>query len=93
MAKRSNLAASLKAAAGGEAPSASRQIANLTQTVLPPPAMAKGGRAPSRSGRKAVYAWVDPAMHKRLKLLSLESGQSIDALVTQAVATFLDARK
>ena len=92
MAKRPNLAASLKAAAGGEAPSASRQIASLTENA-PSPAISKEGRAPSRSGRKAVYAWVDPAMHKRLKLLSLESGQSIDALVTQAVAAFLDTRK
>jgi hypothetical protein len=44
-----------------------------------------GKRSPSREGRKAVYAWVDPALHKQLKRLSLETGRSIDALVTEGV--------
>jgi hypothetical protein len=44
-------------------------------------------RAPSRrcKQRKAIYAWVDPAEHRKLKKLSLETERSIDALVTEAV--------
>ena len=42
-------------------------------------------RNSSRVGRKAIYAWVDPAEHRRLKRLSLDLDRSIDALVTEGV--------
>lgn len=90
MGKRPNLAASLKAAATGERPpTPAQQLERLAEAVTAAPAKERTKRAPSREGRKAVYAWVDPAMHKKLKLLSIERGDSIDALVTEALSMFL----
>lgn len=90
MGKRPNLAASLKAAAAGERPpTPAQQLERLAEVVTAAPAKEPTKRAPSREGRKAVYAWVDPAMHKQLKLLSIERGESIDALVTEALTAFL----
>lgn len=83
-AKRPNLAANVKAAAG-DAPALSAP----PMQRMPAPAnvtrSSDAKRSPSREGRKAVYAWVDPALHKQLKRLSLETGRSIDALVTEGV--------
>lgn len=82
MTKRPNLAANVKAAAGEPAvPPAAQLIQPLPKPVTPPEAK----RSMSRAGRKAIYAWVDPAEHKKLKQLSLETERSIDALVTEAV--------
>jgi hypothetical protein len=51
------------------------------EPVAPPEAK----RSASRAGRKAIYAWVDPAEHRKLKRLSLDTDRSIDALVTEGV--------
>lgn len=84
--KRPSLAANVKAAAADAAEPA---LPALPMKPMPAPANAagpvEGKRSPSREGRKAVYAWVDPALHKQLKRLSLETGRSIDALVTEGV--------
>jgi hypothetical protein len=85
MAKRPSLAANVKAAAG-EPP-----ILPVVRLPEPPPAAAEPvappevKRSASRVGRKAVYAWIDPAEHRKLKKLSLDTDRSIDALVTEAV--------
>lgn len=87
--KRPSLAATVKAAATTEtaaAPVAAHTISNdaVSSATTGPK------RSPSRTGRKAVYAWIDPAEHKRLKRLSLETGRSIDALVTEGISLLFD---
>jgi hypothetical protein len=82
MAKRPSLAANVKAAAGEPA------LLPVMRTELPPTesvAPPEAKRSASRIGRKAIYAWVDPAQHRKLKKLSLDLDRSIDALVTEAV--------
>ena len=71
---------------GGEAPAdivALRAAKEAWKKGLVAPSEAK--RSASRVGRKAIYAWVDPAEHRKLKKLSLDTERSIDALVTEAV--------
>jgi hypothetical protein len=85
--KRASLAANVKAAAA--APTAQ---APLPERMSPPERATRpagGRRAASREGRKALYAWVDPAEHLKLKRLSLETGRSIDALVAEGVGLVL----
>ncbi len=89
MAKRPSLAANVKAAAG-EPP-----VLPASLMVELPPAEHAGRpeaakRSPSRAGRKAIYAWVDPAEHRTLKKLALDTERSIDALVTEAVHLLFD---
>ena len=83
MAKRPSLAANVKAAAGEPS------ILPVPQTTAARPsdhaARPEAKRAASRAGRKAIYAWVDPVEHRKLKKLSLDTERSIDALVTEAV--------
>jgi hypothetical protein len=82
MAKRPSLAANVKAAAGEPA------ILPAIRAEPPPvePVLAQEPkRSASRAGRKAIYAWVDPAEHRKLKKLSLDTERSIDALVTEGV--------
>jgi hypothetical protein len=85
MGKRPNLAANVKAAAG--APPI-EPLAPIVQSAAVGQPEAK--RSASRVGRKAIYAWVDPAEHRKLKKLSLETERSIDALVTEAVHLLFD---
>lgn len=82
MTKRPSLAANVKAAAGTP-PIYPVVQADQTAPASEPELQAK--RSASRAGRKAIYAWVDPAEHKKLKRLSLDTGRSIDALVTEGV--------
>jgi hypothetical protein len=84
MGKRPNLAANVKAAAGAP------PIAPVAQIVQSESAAQPETKRSSRAGRKAVYAWVDPAEHKKLKKLSLETERSIDALVTEAMHLLFD---
>jgi hypothetical protein len=84
MAKRPSLAANVRAAAG-EPP-----ILPVARLIEPPPptepaALPDAKRSASRVGRKAIYAWVDPAEHRKLKKLSFDTERSIDALVTEGV--------
>ena len=82
MAKRPSLAANVKAAAG-------EPVILPVMRTEPPPAERitpqEPKRSASRAGRKAIYAWVDPAEHRKLKKLSLDTEHSIDALVTEGV--------
>jgi hypothetical protein len=82
MGKRPNLAANVKAAAGDPAP---LPVIRTESTPAEPVAPPEVKRSASRAGRKAIYAWVEPAEHRKLKKLSLETERSIDALVTEAV--------
>jgi hypothetical protein len=82
MTKRPNLAANVKAAAGEPAVLPAARLVEIAPEPVSPP---DGKRSASRVGRKAIYAWVDPTEHKKLKKLSLETDRSIDALVTEGV--------
>jgi hypothetical protein len=82
MAKRPSLAANVKAAAG-EPPQL--PVARVIQSSPKADAQPEAKRSASRAGRKAIYAWVDPAEHRKLKRLSLDTDRSIDALVTEGV--------
>lgn len=82
MAKRPSLAANVKAAAGEPAVlPVMRREPPLAERVTPQ----EPKRSASRAGRKAIYAWVDPAEHRKLKKLSLDTERSIDALVTEGL--------
>ncbi len=83
MAKRPSLAANVKAAAGEPALLPVMRVEPSPAAEPVPPQETK--RSASRTGRKAIYAWVDPAEHHKLKKLSLDTGRSIDALVTEGV--------
>jgi hypothetical protein len=82
MAKRPSLAANVKAAAG-EPPVL--PVAQMVQASPPTDTQPEAKRSASRAGRKAIYAWVDPAEHRKLKRLSLDTDRSIDALVAEGV--------
>ena len=88
MAKRPSLAANVKAAAGEPA------ILPVMRMEQPPEPVApqEPKRSASRAGRKAIYAWVDPAEHRKLKKLSLDTDRSIDALVTEGVQLLFEKR-
>jgi hypothetical protein len=83
MGKRPSLAANVKAAAGEPSVLPVPRTTEATHAERATPSEAK--RSASRVGRKAIYAWVDPAEHRKLKKLSLDTERSIDALVTEAV--------
>ena len=89
MAKRPNLAANVKAAAGE--PSVI-PVVRMVEAVPAEHAIQSetAKRSASRVGRKAIYAWVDPVEHRKLKKLSLDTDRSIDALVTEAVHLLFD---
>jgi hypothetical protein len=76
MAKRANLAANVKAAAAadGEPP----LFPELPAVPIKP-------KQSSRAGRKAIYAWIEPSEHLKLKRLALDTGRSVEALVTEGV--------
>lgn len=88
--KRPSLAANVKAAAAeehaDEAPAVKAAPARRMLVPTNATAPTETKRSASREGRKAVYAWVDPAQHMKLKRLSLDTGRSIDALVTEGVS-------
>jgi hypothetical protein len=75
MAKRANLAENVKAAAGASA-ATGEPIALAFQEPK---------RSMSRVGRKAIYAWVEPAEHLKLKRLAVDTGRSVEALVIEGV--------
>ena len=80
MNKRANLAAALQTATrGGEAATVSRE-ATPAATVTP-----IGARTASRIGKKTVAAHFDPAVSKQLKMIGIESDQSTQSLMREAL--------
>ena len=55
--------------------------------LTPPiaPATIVASRAPSRVGLKAVTVYVDPAAHRQLRILAIETDTSSQALLVDAV--------
>lgn len=45
---------------------------------------------PSRQGKKAVTAYVDPETHKRLRILGLELGMSSQDMIIEALKDFFE---
>ena len=79
--KRPCLADNVKAAAAAAAPPPLPRMPGPSNDAP----VARGKRSATRERRKAVYAFMDPAEHRALKMLSLDTGRTIDALVTKAV--------
>ena len=42
-------------------------------------------QAPSRRGRRAVTFYTDPEAHQQLRILGVETGESTQALMTEAL--------
>ncbi len=45
---------------------------------------------PSRRGKKAVTAYVDPETHKQLRILGLELGMSSQDMIIEALEDFFE---
>jgi hypothetical protein len=45
---------------------------------------------PSRQGKKAVTAYVDPEMHKQLRLLGVELGKSSQEMIIEALDHYFE---
>ena len=52
----------------------------------PAAAPSEAKRAPGRQGKKAVAFWVDPAASRQLRLLGLNTGKSVQDLMTEALS-------
>lgn len=95
MAKRALLSSAISAAAHGKAPAP--QPAPMPEEALPtvaikePATALAASRAPSRAGKKAIYSWVAPDVHRSLRTMNLDTGRSVDELVGEAVRTLLKA--
>jgi len=46
-------------------------------------------KPPSRSGKKPVTAYVDPSMHKQLRMLAVDRDTSSQQLLVEALEEFL----
>jgi hypothetical protein len=91
MSKRPNLAAALHDAgarpAQGQSPAAPLALVESPAPVpvTSAPISATGARAPSRIGQRAVTLYVKPEAHKQLRLLAVDSGMSVQDLMTEAL--------
>ena len=65
------------------APVAAEPTSEPTPTTAPETMVA--ARPPSRLGLKAVTVYVDPAAHRQLRILAIESDTSAQALLVDAV--------
>ena len=79
MAKRTNLAAALHDAGASAATKAKAQEQPAQPAIAPSP------RPPSRKGQRAVTTYTNPEAHKQLRLLSIETGDSLQELMTEAL--------
>ena len=50
----------------------------------------EGRLPPSRRGKKAVTAYVDPETHKQLRMLGLELGMSSQDIIIEALEGFFE---
>lgn len=94
MSKRPNLAAALHDAGARPALGQSTPPATIAEvTTLPahqqePPAPAERRvtvRPPSREGLRAVTVYVKPEVHKQLRMLGIDTGDSVQELMIQAL--------
>jgi len=56
-----------------------------TPAVAEPAADGTTARPPSRVGQRAVTTYVSPEAHKQLRMLSIETGESVQVLMTDAM--------
>lgn len=85
MSKRPNLAAALHDAGAKPALSAVPPAAAVTPKAETEPESTAPARAPSRTGLRAVTCYVKPEAHKQLRMLGLETGASVQDLMTEAL--------
>lgn len=83
MSKRPNLAAALHDA--GAKPALAPVAVAVAQPVPESSPRGSAGKAPSRTGQRAVTLYVKPEAHKQLRLLGLEQGTSVQELMTEAL--------
>jgi len=84
MSKRPNLAAALHDA-GAKPAHAQQSAAVVPIEALHSEPRPPGARAPSREGQRAVTLYVRPEAHKQLRLLSVENGESVQDLMSEAL--------
>lgn len=92
MVKRALLSSAISAAAHGKPPAPVPAPASMPEVEPPVAAAPKepaASRAPSRKGKKAVYSWVEPNVHRSLRSMNLDTGRSVDELVGEAVRALL----
>ncbi len=77
--KKPSLAGAMKTAQGAEA----GQGASTTDTISKQPSATK--QQPSRKGTKAVTGHFDPAVSKQLKLISIETENTMQVLLAEAI--------
>lgn len=89
MSKRALLSSAISAAAHGKA--AVPKPALMPEATLSPVPIKEpaASRPPSRTGKKAVYSWVEPNVHRSLRSMNLDTGRSVDELVGEAVRNML----
>jgi hypothetical protein len=75
MAKKSTLAAALKASAGHFSDDSAPLATRSTSSAAPP----------SRQGKKTIAGHFDPAVSKQLHQIALDEDSSVQALLTEAL--------
>lgn len=87
MAKRPSLADSMNAVARAPAiPVREPEPAPAAPVARAKPEEGRGYFAATREGKKRVTFQTSPGDHRRLKRLSADTGRSIEALMTEALA-------
>ena len=91
MSKRPNLAAALHDAGArpAQAQTPAAALALVEAPVTPAATSAGPARAPSRVGQRAVTLYVKPEAHKQLRLLAVDTGASVQDLMTEALNDLL----
>ena len=57
----------------------------IQPTALAPTPEIHAHRPPSRRGLKALTVWVDPAVHRQLRMMALEQDRSAEEMLREAV--------
>lgn len=52
----------------------------------PAPPEDQSHRPPSRRGMKALTVWVDPAVHRQIRMMALEQNRSTEDMLREALA-------
>ena len=87
MSKRPNLAAALHDAGArpAQGQTSAAVVALVEPSAVAPRAAASTTRPPSREGQRAVTVYVKPEAHKQLRLLAVDTGASVQDLMTEAL--------
>jgi hypothetical protein len=89
MTKRPSLAESMKAMATASAPPSDTPSEPPRPAIISAPLEARKFRAATREGLKKVTTAVEPAQHKQLKRLAVDSDKSVEDLLREAIDDLL----